>query len=228
MEYAENGSLESMLSKIASNYLHQINGASDEKEKLRLKSLCYPLTPARFLRWAVDIAAGLKYLNSKGMPHQDVKPHNILLDRHDTVKICDLGFKKLKEVSPQASKIPKRRLQYSRSGDFGRNSDRNSDLPSGRSTGKQESGAAGLFEERGTAQYKSPEAFHTLLEDWGEEIDVWAFGVLLMRMASLRQPFDMSRETGVSIRDIFFCSLRENYCHSIISNIIWYISCTQR
>ena len=68
MEYAENGSLESMLSKIASNYLHQINGASDEKEKLRLKSLCYPLTPARFLRWAVDIAAGLKYLNSRACP----------------------------------------------------------------------------------------------------------------------------------------------------------------
>ena len=92
MEYAENGSLESMLSKIAPNYLQQINAASDEKERLRLKSLCYPLTPARFLRWAVDIAAGLKYLNSKGMPHQDVKPHNFT-DRHDTVKIWILGSK---------------------------------------------------------------------------------------------------------------------------------------
>ena len=205
MEYAENGSLESMLSKIAPNYLQQINAASDEKEKLRLKSLCYPLTPARFLRWAVDIAAGLKYLNSKGMPHQDVKPHNILLDRHDTIKICDLGFKKLKEVSAAASKLPKRRLQYSNSrtsASSGRNSGKQ-DSSSGRNSGKQVSGADDIFEERGTAQYKSPEAFHTLLEDWGEEIDVWAFGVLLMRMASLRQPFDMSRETGVSIRDIF-------------------------
>ena len=195
MEFAENGSLESMLSKISSNYLQQIKSAKDEKEKLRLKTLCYPLTPSRFLRWAVDIAAGLKYLNSKGMPHQDVKPHNILLDRHDTVKICDLGFKTFKEVMPSANKGQKKRLQYSRS--------LSSQRSSGKGSVKQESSADTVFEERGTAQYKSPEAFHTLLEDWGEEIDVWAFGVLLMRMASLRQPFDMSRETGVSIRDIF-------------------------
>ena len=59
----------------------------------------------RIIRWALDIAAGLNYLNSNlKMSHQDVKPHNVLLDRHYTIKICDLGFKQLKRMDDDEEK----------------------------------------------------------------------------------------------------------------------------
>ena len=40
---------------------------------------------------AMDIASALQYLNSKNMPHRDVKPHNIFLTAQNNVKIGDLG-----------------------------------------------------------------------------------------------------------------------------------------
>eukprot|EP00943_MAST-04B_sp_MAST-4B-sp1_P002255 g2255.t1 len=192
MEYAQNGSLESYLSTASKSYLPQLeNLRKNKRATTQNMQLIYPLPSKRFLRWAMDIAAGLNYLNSKGMPHQDVKPHNILLDRYNTVKLCDLGFKKMKQVDDNGAQA--------RSGSQGvlRYNSRNS-------RGKTRSATDSIFEERGTAQYKSPEAFRIALEEWGEKVDVWAYGVVLKRMASLRQPFNMGRGgDGVSISDIF-------------------------
>ena len=48
------------------------------------------------LRIAQDITSGLCYLNSIGLIHRDIKPHNILISKGRRMKLCDLEF--LKEI----------------------------------------------------------------------------------------------------------------------------------
>lgn len=46
----------------------------------------------RALRVVADAAAGLAYAESLGIVHRDIKPDNLMLDQHGTVKIADLGL----------------------------------------------------------------------------------------------------------------------------------------
>jgi serine/threonine-protein kinase len=46
----------------------------------------------RALQVIADAAAGLAYAESLGIVHRDIKPDNLMLDRHGTVKIADLGL----------------------------------------------------------------------------------------------------------------------------------------
>jgi tRNA A-37 threonylcarbamoyl transferase component Bud32 len=46
----------------------------------------------RALRVIADAAAGLAYAESLGIVHRDIKPDNLMLDQHGSVKIADLGL----------------------------------------------------------------------------------------------------------------------------------------
>ncbi len=46
----------------------------------------------RALRVVADAAAGLAYAESLGIVHRDIKPDNLMLDQHGSVKIADLGL----------------------------------------------------------------------------------------------------------------------------------------
>jgi serine/threonine-protein kinase len=46
----------------------------------------------RALRVIADAASGLAYAESLGMVHRDIKPDNLMLDQHGSVKIADLGL----------------------------------------------------------------------------------------------------------------------------------------
>lgn len=43
----------------------------------------------------LQAARGLAYAHAQGIIHRDIKPHNLLLDSHGTVKITDLGLARL-------------------------------------------------------------------------------------------------------------------------------------
>ena len=49
------------------------------------------LHPDRVRRIALDCCAGLQHAHAAGLVHRDIKPHNLLLDRDDRVKIADFG-----------------------------------------------------------------------------------------------------------------------------------------
>lgn len=46
----------------------------------------------RALQVVADAASGLAYAESLGIVHRDIKPDNLMLDQHGTVKIADLGL----------------------------------------------------------------------------------------------------------------------------------------
>jgi hypothetical protein len=43
----------------------------------------------------LDVARGMQYIHSQGLIHRDIKTSNILLDKHYTAKICDLGHSRM-------------------------------------------------------------------------------------------------------------------------------------
>jgi len=51
-----------------------------------------PLPPAEAVRIAVEILDALEHAHSRRVIHRDIKPHNILLDRFDKVKVTDFGI----------------------------------------------------------------------------------------------------------------------------------------
>ena len=69
-------------------------------------------THVQRLRMCADVARGLRWLHAPTtVLHLDLKLENILVDRHDTLKVADFGFSAIKTdqkhylVSPTGSKI---------------------------------------------------------------------------------------------------------------------------
>ncbi len=56
---------------------------------------CSTVDPTTLLGYARQICAGLAYLHSKGVAHNDLKPANILLGRDDQVYLADFGVSEL-------------------------------------------------------------------------------------------------------------------------------------
>lgn len=51
------------------------------------------------LRIARDIARVFFYMHQLGIVHRDLKSHNILVDEHFNIKVCDFGLARFKVTS---------------------------------------------------------------------------------------------------------------------------------
>ena len=48
------------------------------------------------MRIAKDLAKTYYYINSLGIVHRDIKSHNVLVDEHFNIKVCDFGLARFK------------------------------------------------------------------------------------------------------------------------------------
>ena len=60
-----------------------------------------PVEPA--LDCILQAARGLEYAHAQGVVHRDVKPSNLILDHHGTLKLLDLGIARIQPLPEQAS-----------------------------------------------------------------------------------------------------------------------------
>ena len=63
---------------------------------LHLKKTSINLSLEERLRIARDVATVFHYMHSLGIVHRDLKSHNILVDEHNNIKICDFGLARFK------------------------------------------------------------------------------------------------------------------------------------
>lgn len=66
---------------------------------LHMKKSQINLSLEERLRIARDVATVFLYMHSLGIVHRDLKSHNILVDEHNNIKICDFGLARFKVSS---------------------------------------------------------------------------------------------------------------------------------
>lgn len=63
---------------------------------LHLKKSQVNVTLEQRLRIARDVARTYAYMHQLGIVHRDLKSHNILIDEHLNIKVCDFGLARFK------------------------------------------------------------------------------------------------------------------------------------
>ena len=65
---------------------------------LHLKKSTINLSLEERLRIAKDVATVYHYMHCLGIVHRDLKSHNILVDEHNNIKVCDFGLARFKVI----------------------------------------------------------------------------------------------------------------------------------
>jgi serine/threonine protein kinase len=184
-EFAPNGSLENVVvaaTKVAKVIKDSNSGA-----------IPMPFTKLEALEWAIQIASGIAFLHSKGFVHRDIKPQNVLLNKSNDALVADLGTVR----RPPSGLYPNDPVAKSTTTDqekeqYMQEFCQDIDEEQGRAFTLQAT-LRGMTDMKGTPMYMAPEQFQEL--DYSYPVDVWAYGLTLMRLFTLNWPFP--RETGL-------------------------------
>jgi len=159
IELAPGGSLEDIIEKAA---LAKKEGTPDMK---------IPIEKIQMIQWASQIAAGMSYMHSRGFIHRDIKPQNIVINGVGDALICDLGT--VKNMDPNAPKFDVHVIDEYKAMELAAVAAAN---------------ATPLMTQNvGTPLYMAPESNTDLF--YTKAVDVWAYGVLLIRLCTLDWPY---------------------------------------
>ena len=138
-----------------------------------------PFTKVKALEWAIEIASGMNYLHQKGFVHRDIKPQNILLNKSNDALVADLGTVRRPvhdEVRPSQPRQRSDSTKAKRLSRFVRQLSRE----------KNASETVVMTRQSGTILYMAPEQY---TEGYSYPVDVWAYGVTLTRLFTLKWPY---------------------------------------
>ena len=88
-DYVEGGELFSLLRR---SHVSSGNPIIVVFQSLMEQKQRFPNPVAKF--YAAEVILAIAYLHSHNIIYRDIKPENILLDRHGHIKLCDFGFAK--------------------------------------------------------------------------------------------------------------------------------------
>ena len=135
------------------------------------------LEPDVAVGYILQAARGLKHAHDRGIIHRDIKPDNLLLDEHGTVKVADLGLVK----TPDLSKYQDRLFE-------GASSD------SGLHTLPQD--MTGVRMALGTPAYMAPEQCRDA-SAVDHRADIYSLGCTLYALVTGQQPFAAKSAVGL-------------------------------
>jgi serine/threonine protein kinase len=177
-EFASNGSLEEAI-VVAAN-LPIIPGTN-------IKDASKKISKMQALEWAVQIASGTAFLHRKGFVHRDMKPQNVLLNKSNDALVADLGTVR----RPPSGLLPYDKVVPSTMSNeekerYMKEFCQEIDEEQGRATTTMKS-FHGMSFMKGTPMYMAPEQFQS--QDYSYPVDVWAYGVTLVRLFTLKLPY---------------------------------------
>lgn len=141
-----------------------------------LKKRGKPFKEAEGRRIAGEILLALEYIHSLGVVYRDLKLENVLLDLEGHIRIADFGLSKL--LGKRRSAAPGRK-----GGGGGPPSGNLRLAPTG-----HPGNTANLTKTFcGTREYVAPEMLSG--NEYGQSVDLWAFGILLYEILCGRTPF---------------------------------------
>lgn len=131
--------------------------------------------PRQLWAWCKQIAQGMHYLHSKSIIHRDLKSPNILITMTGhgqlQLKIADFGTSKM---------VVNNTRQH----------DLQSSLTVSTTSGSSKMSLAG------TLAWMAPEVMRGEC-DYGAQVDVWSYGVVVWEMVTLRPPYAGYEETAI-------------------------------
>ena len=167
-EFAPNGSLENIIDK-----------AKVDIEAGRAS----PFTKIQALEWALQIASGMAYLHGKGFVHRDMKPQNVLLNKSNDALVADLGtVRRAGAIKSSTGKQLTKQEQEIKLLELAKFVDPE-ECRGGATTTIV---IADMTSMKGTPLYMAPEQYFT---DYSYPVDVWAYGLTLVRLFTLKWPF---------------------------------------
>ena len=135
------------------------------------------LEPDVAVGYILQAARGLQHAHARGIIHRDIKPDNLLLDEHGTVKVADLGLVK----TPDLSKCQDRLYEGSSS-------------DSGLHTLPQD--MTGVRMALGTPAYMAPEQCRDA-SAVDHRADIYSLGCTLYALVTGQQPFEAKSAVGL-------------------------------
>ena len=220
----------SILAQIVHPFLVQLNYAFQTEEKLymvlefvqggdfftliRRKGL---LTEGLARRYVAQLSLGLAHLHSKSIIYRDLKPENVLLDKHGHVKLVDFGLSRSfadTEVEPTDGNTFASGGGgvgvvstgggvgvVSGTGGVELDTKNNSDVHANSPTLNSPTRDLRSYSFCGTEQYMAPEMI--LQKGHGFGIDWWSMGVFLCEVMSGKNPFRTSKKSrSLTLRHI--------------------------